>query len=323
MPRNPRTNCSPPPKVSPSLSCPSLSLGPTGPFAVSFPSGGDQVALGTVNQIVNLLERYVPKGTRGLARPNWAQVYDRQGLPRYAIAIIHASSDQLNAYEHARFAQGFAAIEQEVLGRTGLRVGFFLDVLPPETFAPGRFRPSAQWTGSHLKNEPSVLGIMCFIPEVWIGSSSDSTVINWKRNFSEAWAATGIPFLMDISPGYDAHIVFPGSVRYGLNLNWMTALTLMVQDYGQDGLMFNSWNGYTEAMAAVPTHEYGHAFYSWLSTLTCIHADETCRDRIRCLGQNLAGDINRDCVVDFQDLALLAADWLETDTWDNSSTWRR
>jgi len=41
----------------------------------------------------------------------------------------------------------------------------------------------------------------------------------------------------------------------------------MVIDYGQDGLVFNSWNGYTEGMAAVPTAEYSDRFYNWLQVL--------------------------------------------------------
>jgi hypothetical protein len=31
----------------------------------------------------------------------------------------------------------------------------------------------------------------------------------------------------------------------------------MVADFGEDGLVYNSWNGYTEAMAPVPTGEFG------------------------------------------------------------------
>jgi hypothetical protein len=69
---------------------------------------------------------------------------------------------------------------------------------------------------------------------------------------------------MDISPGYNASIVFPASIRYGFSTNWQDALTGMVTDYGEDGLAFNSWNGYTEGMAAVPTLEYDDRYYRWL-----------------------------------------------------------
>jgi hypothetical protein len=227
------------------------------------------------------------------------------------VAIIHASSDQLNTTDHARFAQGFTAIEQEVFSRTGHRVGFFLDVLPPFTNAPGVFKPSALRTGPQLAGQACILGVMCFIPEVWVGSSNDQTLINWKRQFSQGWAQTGIPFLMDVSPGYDAHIVFPNSVRYGLNNTWTTALTEMVQDFGQDGLVFNSWNGYTEAMAAVPLTEYGDTFSQWLESLTTVHESNSRPAGSPCTGPTLPGDINGDCTVNFQDLALLAQNWMK------------
>jgi hypothetical protein len=91
--------------------------------------------------------------------------------------------------------------------------------------------------------------------------------VAWKRDYSRRWAATGIPFLMDVSPGYDASVVFPGSRRYGFTDTWQTALTAMVGDFAQDGLVYNSWNGYTEGMAAVPTTEYGDRYYGWLTEL--------------------------------------------------------
>jgi len=262
-----------------------------------------------VSQIVNFIERYIEGPFfRGTA-DKWAQVYDRTGRPRYAVALIHASSNQLGPNEHSAYAAGFGAIAQAVFRRTGVNVGFFLDVLPPNTNAPGTFKPSWQSTASFLKNEDSILGIMCFIPEIWVGSSDDMTLLKWKRDFSRGWANTGIPFLMDVCPGYDAHIVFPGSVQYGLNIKWTMTLADMVEDFGDDGLMYNSWNGYTEGMAAVVLNEYGDFFYEWLQTLTCKYPAEHCADVIRCRTR-LPADVNGDCRVDWRDLARMADQWL-------------
>jgi hypothetical protein len=73
---------------------------------------------------------------------------------------------------------------------------------------------------------------------------------------------------MDVSPGYDNHLVFPDHrLRYGFDDDWRKALTAMVRDFGEGGMVFNSWNGYTEGMAAVPTQEHGDAFYRWLRSL--------------------------------------------------------
>jgi hypothetical protein len=92
---------------------------------------------------------------------------------------------------------------------------------------------------------------------------------------------------MDVAPGYDAHIVFPGSVQYGHNPTWLDAMTALVDDFGQDGIVYNSWNGYTEAMLAVASSEYLGAYYLWLRTLTARH--------------ELIGDFNGDGAVDAAD----------------------
>ena len=96
-------------------------------------------------------------------------------------------------------------------------------------------------------------------------------MISWKDDFSRRWEETGIPFLMDISPGYDAREVFPRSKRYGFNQVWRDALKSMVHRYGNDGLVYKSWNGYTEGMAGMPFRRLfddpgccGDTFYIWL-----------------------------------------------------------
>ena len=241
-------------------------------FREEFPTTPDgRIAPGTVAQVVNLIDRYL----KNPAHPEWAntlaQVYDPHGEPRFAIALIHASSDRLEPNDDAAFAEGFDLLAAAIETATGVRVGFFLDPLPRSSHAPGRFKPSPQRTGQFLRETDAVLGIQSFIPEIWMtGAPSDPRRIVWKRDFVRGWASTGVPFLVDVSPGYDAHIVFPGSVRYGFTTQWTQALTSMVADHGDDGLVYNSWNGYTEAMAAVPTHEHGSMYYEWLQSLCAI-----------------------------------------------------
>ncbi len=280
-------------------------------FRGEFPTWDSTVAPGTVSQIINFINRYLKNASHPEWATKWARVYNRDGQPRYAVAIIHASSDRLGASDHAAYADGFDSVADEVFNETGVHVGFFIDALPPGTYAPGVFKPSSKTTAPFLENQSSILGIMCFIPEVWVGSSDEAVLIDWKRNFSTGWADTGIPFLMDVSPGYDAHIVFPGSVLYGLNITWTRALTEMVDDFGQDGLVYNSWNGYTEGMAAVDLEKFGDYFYNWLGMLTCKYPPETCKDIIRC-GRELLGDIHKDCNVNLLDLAKLAGNFLES-----------
>jgi hypothetical protein len=235
-------------------------------FRDEFPTLADgRVAPGTVSQIENLIARYLKNPAHPEWADEWARVYDRNLEPRYAVTLIHASSNLLGAGDDQAFAAGFDLLADRVFSDTGVRVGFFIDPLPPNSNAPGAFKPGPAESGPALAQTNAILGIQSFIPEIWMsGSPSEAQLIAWKRDFSSRWSATGIPFLMDISPGYDAHVVFPGSRRYGFSAAWQDALTTMVGDFGQDGLVFNSWNGYTEGMAAVPTTEYGDRYLLWL-----------------------------------------------------------
>ncbi len=227
------------------------------------------VSPGAVSQIVNLIERYLQNPQHPEWAGRWAQVYDHAHQPRYAVTLIHASSNRISSTAHSSYAQGFDLIAAEVFSQTGVRVGFFIDPLPPNSNAPGIFKPIPEITGLHLLNTDSMLGIQSFIPEIWHpGTPSESQLIAYKRDYSQRWSQTGIPFLMDVSPGYDAHIIWPSSIVYGFSRLWQYSLAQMVVDFGQDGLVYNSWNGYTEGMAAISTFEYGERFYNWLQMLS-------------------------------------------------------
>jgi hypothetical protein len=228
---------------------------------------------------VDLINRYLKDPSHPEWAEKWARVYNQNGEERYAVVIIHASSDRLVSGDDAAYAAGFDDVADAVSKLTGgTKVGFFIDALPPETGAPGAFKPSSTYTGQELKKSKSLLGVECFIPEVFINSSDMGVVINWKRNFSSGWSQTGIPFLMDVSSGYDGRLIFgSGPPRYGLTAEWLSQIGKMVSDYGQAGMVFNSWNGYTEGMVAVPGITYqsenfgnlffGNLFYDWLQSL--------------------------------------------------------
>ena len=236
-----------------------------------FPTATDgSSAPGTVSQIVNLIARYLMNPSHPEWNSRWARVYDRTGEPRFAVTLIHAASDRLSATEHAAFAAGFDAVADEVFLQTGIRVGFFLDALPPDTFAPGVFRPTPEETGPYLGVAASILGIAGFIPEIWTGASDTDVLVSWKRDYGQRWRHAGIPFLADVSPGYDAHLIFGSSAAppYGHTPRWRSELAAFVADLGGDGTIFNSWNGYMEAMVAVPSVEYGTTDHVWLQSLS-------------------------------------------------------
>ena len=235
-------------------------------FRGEFPRRPDgQTAPGTVSQIVNLVNRYLKNPAHPEWADRWAQIYDQHGVRRYAVTIIHAASDY-DATTDATFAAGFDRIALEVKRQTQVDIGFFIDALPREFPALGKFKPTPETTRPFLWRSQSMLGVLCFIPEIWMGSTNTSDVIRWKREFSRRWFETGIPFIMDVSPGYDAHIIFGGS-GYGISAFWRNELTKMVRDFGSAGVMFNAWNGYTEGLVAVPTTEHGDEYFKWLQSL--------------------------------------------------------
>jgi hypothetical protein len=238
-------------------------------FRDELPTASDgRPAPGTVQQITALIRRYL----QDAAHPEWARcwtrVYDRSGQPRYAVVLLHAASQPLDPKDHEAFAEGLTRVAEEIFRATQVKVGFFLDALPPGTHAPGRFRPSPEETGPWLLRCSEVLGIHCFLPEVWLGERAEEARLEWKRDFTARWFRTGLPLLVDVSPGYDNHLVFPGHrLRYGFNDAWREGLTSLVRDFGEGGIAFHCWNGYTEGMAAVPTREHGDTFYRWLRSL--------------------------------------------------------
>ena len=174
----------------------------------------------------------------------------------------------------AKLDAKYTADEMTTVDRQRIRLGGrtfeFIDALPPGTNAPGNFKPDPEATGPFLYGTDAVLGVQCFIPEVWTGRRWDWYLLRWKHDFSRRWYDTGIPFIMDVSPGYDNHLVFPlNAFRYGHTAAWRKALTGMVADFGSNGLVYNSWNGFTEGMAAVPLREpeFGDVDYRWLQSL--------------------------------------------------------
>lgn len=241
-----------------------------------YPDGRIEVAPGTVSQIIDLIARYVATPSRASRRNRWARVYDRHGEPRHAVVIIQAGSSVLEINEHAAFARGFDQIAELVYSRTCVKVGFLIDALPNE--APNspprtKMRPSPEDTARFLRESCSFLGIQCFVPELWLGNPNDREIIDWKDSFSRRWFQTGIPFIMDVSPGYDNHKLAEANpvewprLKYGNNLPWRAGLSEMVERYAASGTAVNSWNGYTEGMAAIPTREYGDAFYVWVQAI--------------------------------------------------------
>ena len=238
-------------------------------FADTFPGSAIDPAPQLVEQIVDLIDRFLLQPKNAAWPAKWAQMYDRDGKPRYVVSLIHVASNQIGVTDES-FAKGFGWVADRVYALRGVRVGFTLDALPPDHDAS--FKPSPKRTGPMLAKQRAVLAIQPFIPEVFRGlatglcrepgSNCDAhdgspqlaELIAWKRDYIGAWVNTGIPVILDVSSGYDAHNVFDTNPpRYGNNEPWRFAQGQMLNTLGVRGVTGNAWNGYTEALAFVPS----------------------------------------------------------------------
>jgi hypothetical protein len=273
-------------------------------FADDFPGTQSDPSPALVEQIVDLVNRHLLNPGKPEWAARWAQMYDRSGQKRYVVSIIHASSMQPGVDDRL-FAEGLDWVASKVAERTGgVRVGFTLDVIPQQTgYYPTP--ASATITPPGLPSALSLLAIECFIPEIsaaggfrnnqpqpsghfygpgsprqgepiLVDSLDLGRLISWKEHFVRSWVETGIPIILDVAPGYDAHIVFaqqrpedPIPVAWGNNNQWRNAQTKLIA-LGVKGITINSWNGYTEAMTAVPTLEFNEANYLWLKSLNAL-----------------------------------------------------
>ena len=99
-------------------------------FSDDFPGPPGIPAPALVEQLLDLVDRYIvrPADPRWPAR--WARMYDRSGFPRYAVNILHVASRHVDGADDAAFAAGFDLVANRVLQFTGVAIGFTLDLLP-------------------------------------------------------------------------------------------------------------------------------------------------------------------------------------------------
>jgi len=200
-------------------------------FSADFPGSDSDPAPQLVAQIKDLVHRYVlePRDPRWPSK--WAQMYDRDGQKRYAINIIHVASNRLQPGQDKEFARGFCAVANRVFRDTRVQVGFTLDILAaardvniaphvlngegkcfpdPQGVLPGSYVATTQDAGPDLWNCASVLAIQGFIPEFVLEPNKTDTpgYLSFKRDYLNGWMDQRIPVILDVSPGYDGHIVF-------------------------------------------------------------------------------------------------------------------
>lgn len=230
-----------------------------------------------VYRIQDLIRRYLKEPTSPAWPGRWAQLKDRDGNPRYAIMLMHVASDRLAPHEHERFAGLFDHITGIVRQRTGVSVGFTLDLIPADHDDWRYYFAGAHTTGPYLKNAVSVLGVQAFIPEITRGKPRRSNpnprqdeidLITYKESYLREWIEAGVPVFFDATPGYYATIFNdPDPVRYGNNDAWRADLLALRRRLAVRGVSYHCWNGYTEGYAGMPIDLGGDANYRWLKVL--------------------------------------------------------
>ncbi len=269
-------------------------------------SSPQQLAPGLISQIEDLITHYLKNPHHPEWANKWARVYDQKGNERYAVVIAHAASQKLDPNLHPesdkKFAAAFDAVANKVFQDTGgVLVGFFLDPMPPSptsnfgctavdaskltSLYRESFKPDGTTTGPELLKQDSILGIHSYMPEGWVDvvpvphtRVDECFRMRWKEDFSRKWFESGVPFLQDVSAGYDGSKLFKdrqpedwGLTRWGYNPQWFAKLSELVKSYGRNGIVYNAWNGYCEGLAGMPTHENHRSSTDWLKELTAIY----------------------------------------------------
>jgi hypothetical protein len=222
----------------------------------------------------------------------WAQIYDRDGTPRYAINLLHVFSSQSGVTDD-KFAAAFngvaQAVELDPQISPPIKVGFTLDAVGGRSSiddTPVRYSPTPHGAGPPMERTAAVLGIQGFVAEIFGGRLDGSppwpnnnnlrnlpSLADWKRQAVNDWVSTGVPVILDVTNGYDGHLVFAGRPNsiFGDNMQatddrWRNSVSEL-KGSGIKGIVFDTWNGYTEGFAAVPSREHQTTVIRWLTDL--------------------------------------------------------
>lgn len=231
---------------------PMLEISPNFPFWWQFPTQLDNL-VGRATWLLNNMG----------AERNWLRVYDANGKPRLVIWLIETI--HVGPVTPEQFAAGFDVAAQQIEAATGYSVGFIIDPTPLPAY------------GSHDGPEPAALAATSSVLAVnpfnitsqgpGLPKPQDQITEEERLAYAESiltrWSGSGLPLIAPVIPGYDAHIVFPGSGVYGFNATWRTRQKELAVKYGDGGVSIDTWNGWTEGYAIPPSVEDGSVHMHW------------------------------------------------------------
>jgi hypothetical protein len=264
-----------------------------------------------INWVTDLVKTIVDGGVQN----KWAQIYDRNGVARYAIQISEAGSlapkcprdsnniEACNAEADRRYVQSLEDLQAQVQLRTGgqrdgrtgvitggILIGFVLT--PVESVFHYSIIQSNPDRLPILTDCNSCLAILPYFTELprtfqecvayapddfrgFIDCDRAGRIDNlarFKKDRTKLWVNSGTPYYLDLDSGYDAHLVFnertPGkSVNsvwgetYDYYDPWRNSQSELKGHQGDgnkapSGVVYNSWNGYTEVSVAVDSSHH-------------------------------------------------------------------
>jgi hypothetical protein len=234
------------------LVAPMLEVSPAFRFWADFPHNLD----GLVGRSAWLLRHFGHE-------PSYLRVYDRDGLPRHVVWLIE--SIHVGPVDPRDFAAGFDRAAQLLHDQLGYRVGFIIDPTPLPAYGTHDGPDPAA-----LRETSSILAVNPFnITSQGPGDPkpqdqiTDHERISYARGIMTTWSNSGLPFLAPVLPGYDAHIVFPGTGVYGFHPQWLIQQQRLAAEFATDGLTVDTWNGWTEGYAIPPSQQDGDRLEQW------------------------------------------------------------
>ncbi|MEV0385587.1 hypothetical protein [Nonomuraea sp. NPDC050643] len=237
------------------LIAPMLEVSPEFRFWEAFPADLD----GLVERAVWLLGNFGDQ-------PNHLKLYDALGQERHVIWLIESIHG--GPIDPLVFAAGFDRAAELIRRRTGHQVGMIVDPTPLPGFGSHEGPDPAA-----LRDTPSVLAVNPYnITSQSLGPRKPQAAITederlaYARGILTRWNDSGIPFVAPVIPGFDdRHLPFRDDPAvYGFNLQWRQRQRALALEFATAGLSVETWNGYSEAHAIVPTVEDGGNHLLWL-----------------------------------------------------------
>ncbi|MBV9469160.1 MAG: hypothetical protein JO316_19720 [Abitibacteriaceae bacterium] len=235
------------------LFAPMLEVSRSFPFFIDFPDRIDDL----VQRCTWLLKHFGKSS-------NWVRIYDQNGHSRYVIWLIETI--HATPCDPARFAAAFDTAALSIRKATGYQVGFILDPTPLPAYGS-----HAGPTPATLRRCASVLAINPYNITAQGNAHpkpqrdlTEEERLEYAESILSQWSASGIPLLVPIIPGYDAHLAFPGNGSYGFNTAWRERERQLAARYGANGLSIDTWNGWTEGYAIPPSQEDSDVHLRWV-----------------------------------------------------------